>query len=206
MRCPLSLVLVALVALPACWRSSAAPEPAVTQPAAPAPGSDAATMSDASVDAALSGGVGSPAALRAYVGACEQAGPDALDRLRELADREDPMVASHALRALGRVSGGTDAALVARLADTRPAVRQAAIAGLGMAGNEAALTHLDPLIQDPDPTVRRVAIVALGRIGGALATRRLDDLAATVRDAVDLAFVRSALAPADPIRVHRSTR
>jgi hypothetical protein len=156
-----------------------------------------------SADPALSRDVDSPAALRAFVAACERAGTESLGRLRELAQSDDPLVASHAVRALGRLAPGCAPVIVDRLANGPPAVRQAAVQALGSTGDEAALAYLQPLLQDSDPTLRRLAIAAIGRVGSESGRQILHRWESEVVDLVDRAFLRAALAPPTSFRTYR---
>ena len=138
-----------------------------------------------------------PADLRAFLAALERAGLEARGRLAECARRaEDPLIASHALRALGRVGAGSDPVVVERLDDERSAVRHAAIRALGVGGDASSAECLARLVRDDDVTVRHLAIDALGRPGGRRAHNVLEDLATGALEATDRAFVRAALASA----------
>lgn len=152
---------------------------------------------------ALSGDVESPAALRAFIAACERAGTESLGRLRELAQRDDPLVASHAVRALGRLGSGCEPVVLARLENGPPAVRQAAVQALGSTATEAALAYLQPVLQDADPTLRRLAIASIGRIGSESARQILHRSEREIVDPVDRAFLRAALSPPTSFRTHR---
>lgn len=163
-------------------------DPAPAQRAAAA--AEAGGRHDVSLDR-----VTTPAQLRAFLRSCEDASPDSLARLRHLAgSAQDPLVASHAVLALGRLGSGVDPLLLERLNDQRPAVRHAAIRGLGACADETAIPVLAGLLQDGDPTTRRLAIDALGSIGGERVARILGEYSARAEDETDRAFVRAALA------------
>jgi HEAT repeat protein len=71
-------------------------------------------------------------------------------------------------------------ALAAALADKDPAVRAAAVEGLGALRDQRAVGKLTPLLSDPD--LRLAAIRALGRIGGDEALEPLQQLAGQTQD------------------------
>jgi len=127
------------------------------------------------VSRGLIAAVDTPAELRAFLRACEKAGPEARARLCQLARQdEDALVTRHAVRALGRL-GRVDPAVTERLDDSRRAVRHAAIRALAASRDASALPHLAPLLEEEDATARRLAIHALGQVGGPQAVAWLDD-------------------------------
>jgi len=132
------------------------------------------------------------------------AGPRVVPALAKLLADADTSVRSNAARALGEIAGqlGKGAApdwplcgdrLAAAVADTQPAVRQAALAALGAFGETAApaLEVIRKALADPDAEVRRNATFAVGAIGfvegevvAELAERLTDADALVRRDAV----------------------
>ncbi len=102
-----------------------------------------------------------------------------------------------AVHSMGRSCEGRWLPLLVReLASDDAEVRYEAALACGSVGDERAVTHLAPLLQDADSEVREASIAALGQIGGNRAKSLLvllaDDPSDSVREAA-----REALAEAD---------
>jgi len=71
-------------------------------------------------------------------------------------------------------------------------MRYEAALACGLLAEEAAVPHLDPLLEDEDVEVREVTIAALGEIGGrqarAVLLRYLEDPSRGMREAVEEAL------------------
>jgi HEAT repeat protein len=95
------------------------------------------------------------------------------DEVSALADAlgdPDACVRRASARLLGTGGAGTDALLTA-LRSPNPATREAAIVGLGYAGDARAVGPLSALLTDADPEVRGGAAWALGHTDGGEAAR-----------------------------------
>ncbi len=133
--------------------------------------------------------------LRQLLVATRSAGVKDRDQLRGALASDDPLVASNALRALGRLGEVTASSAAARLIDDeRPRVRQEAVVALGLGGDARSIASLTRVLKEGDVTVRPLALQALGRIGGEDAR---DILRAVASDpsasAVDQTFARHAI-------------
>lgn len=106
---------------------------------------------------------------------CRRAGDADVPALRDLAlTAKDPLVASNAVWALGRLRAvANDPELVALLSDERKRVRQETILALGKSAQDSGVSALAPLLKDEDPVVRLLAIRAIGEIGGPRAVELL---------------------------------
>lgn len=86
-------------------------------------------------------------------------GPEALPHLRELAQEEDPMIASKAVYLAGLIEGEPADRLLEQAASSDdPRIRVAAAAAARHRSDEAASAVLTPLVQDDDVGVRKVAL------------------------------------------------
>jgi HEAT repeat protein len=104
----------------------------------------------------------------------------------------DPKIQRHAAFSLGKLGGASSTAvpaLIAKLADGKPQVREAAAFALGNIARDSAAVRADQTLlkalQDalgnPEPLVRRSAVYALGCLGDR-ATPALKHLSAALKD------------------------
>jgi hypothetical protein len=144
-------VLAAMaVALLGMAMASGGEEPSGPAPAARFPGPTPAKQSE----------------VAAFVAACGATTDGDRAGLRELAQREDPLVAGNAIRALGRLRAvHSDRELVAMLHDRRPRVRGEVVLALGDCGEPAMAAQLQPLLGDSDQGTAMLAVQALVHLG-----------------------------------------
>jgi hypothetical protein len=130
--------------------TSGGAEPAGSAPAARFPGSTPAKQSE----------------VAAFVAACNATTDGDCAGLRELAHRDDALVAGNAIRALGRLRAvHSDPELVAMLHDGRPRVRGEVVLALGECGDPAMAARLQPLLGESDQGTAMLAVQALMRLG-----------------------------------------
>ena len=128
--------------------------------------------------------------------AARTAGPEDVRALAEAAlTAQDPLVAAHAVRALGRLGAvAGDPALRLLLHDPRGRVRQEVVRALGLERDRSAVPDLAELLGTADASLRPMVIQALGRIGGPEACLLLTGvLEAPGASEVDRVFARAAL-------------
>jgi HEAT repeat protein len=129
----------------------------------------AATLSDAAfkgsyADARVLAALGDEKAVNILVAGLNSGATDKLETIKTLSQ-------SHSQLAVR--------ALIAQAKDPEPAVRQAAVAGLGQLGGSQALDAIRPALQDPNGLVRGQAAGALYRLGDNSGLALLTELAAS---------------------------
>ncbi len=140
--------------------------------------------------------VTTPEEVRSILQYCRKASLKNEASLRRMAfGSSDPLVASNAIRALGRLGlFQWDSSTQELLNDPRPRVQQETILAFGQSRESNALESLIAISEDQESPQRTLALRALGAIGGEQAQAVLNVVAANPNfSQVDRAFARAAL-------------
>jgi len=142
---------------------------------------------------------------RALDAACRIASPSMVDLLVRLVEDEGTADAQLApcLDALGRLGDpGSVRALWMRTSHAAPAVRRAAARAVARVLGEAAVTGLEPLLEDPDPGVRAGAARIFGELGARATVPALLRLAREPETAYEASLALARMPDPRALRVY----